>query len=288
LEAQQRVDSEHIEIFVADNDPVGREAQQVCEELVPGFRWSLTCGVVDSPGISAARNAIFERAHESRTDFVAMLDDDEVATPNWLSELLRAEQRFGADVVAGPVKPSFEHPPSRSMRNSGLFTVPDHCEGLLSIVRGAGNILISTSALAAVGWPIFDPSFGLTGGEDHEFFLRLRELGFRFAWAPRAEAFEAIHSCRLRRSWILRRAFSLGHTDTRIRRSRGDTLGLLLSLAKAAALLASAPAGAFLLMLPSRRLWILAKWSRSLGKLAAFMGFQWHEYAPARITGATT
>jgi GT2 family glycosyltransferase len=288
LESQEGVDAEHIEVFVADNDPDRREAQQVYRELACEFRWPLTCKIVDEAGISAARNAILERARETGADLVAMLDDDEVTSPKWLSELLRAEQRFGADVVAGPVKPNFEHPASRSMRNSGLFAVPDHCEGFLSIIRGAGNILISSSALAAVGWPNFDPSFGLTGGEDHEFFLRVRELGFRFAWAPRAEAFEAIHACRLRRSWILRRAFSLGHTDTRIRRHRGDTMGLLVSLTKAAALLVSAPVGAVLLILPSRRLWILAKWSRSFGKLAALMGFQWHEYAPARITGAAT
>ncbi len=288
LELQQDVDDERIEVFVADNDPYGQEAQQVCQELAPGFRWPVTCQIVDEPGISAARNAILQRARETGVDFVAMLDDDEVATPSWLSELLRAEQQFAADVVAGPVKPDFEHPASRSMRNSGLFAAPDHCEGFLSIVRGAGNILISSSALAARGWPNFDPCFGLTGGEDHEFLLRVREFGFRFAWAPRAEAFEVIHASRLRRSWILRRAFSLGHTDTRIRRHRGDTRGLLVSLTKAAALLVSAPVGALLLMLPSRRLWILAKWCRSLGKIAAVMGFQWHEYAPVRITGAAT
>jgi glycosyltransferase involved in cell wall biosynthesis len=288
LQAQQGVDSERVEVFVADNDPIEGEAQQVCSELARGFRWPLRSEIVDESGISAARNAILDRTREGGFDLVAMIDDDEIAASNWLSQLLCTELRFGADIIGGPVYPSLDSSASGSVRNCGLFTAPNHGEGPVEIVRGAGNILLRSATLAKVGWPSFDHSFGLTGGEDREFFARVRDRGFRFAWAPSAEAFESVPASRMRPSWILRRAFSHGHTDMRIRQHHRDTLGSIVSLAKAAALLATAPVGAALLLIPSRRLWILVKWSHSLGKLAALLGLRWQEYASSRVTGGAT
>jgi hypothetical protein len=64
----------------------------------------------------------------------------------------------------------------------------------------------------------------------------------------------------------------------RIIRLHGGNGAVLASLGKALFLLGSAPLGLPLLAIPSRRMWLMRKWSRSAGKLAALMGSQYSEY----------
>jgi glycosyltransferase involved in cell wall biosynthesis len=52
------------------------------------------------PGISRARNAGLANA---RGRFLAWIDDDERASPDWLAHLTRAQRTYDADVVFGPV-----------------------------------------------------------------------------------------------------------------------------------------------------------------------------------------
>src|SRR5687768_8138920 len=67
------------------------------------YRLPVTSTVVEEPGISAVRNAILAEARDGGADFIAMIDDDETASPGWLAELLRIQAAFDADVVGGPV-----------------------------------------------------------------------------------------------------------------------------------------------------------------------------------------
>lgn len=283
LEVQEEVEEFIVEVFVADNDPSRREALQVCNDLERNYRWPIACSIVTEPGISAARNAILEEGRARQVDFIAMLDDDEIAASGWLAEILRVQGRFQADAVAGPMHYLFTRDTPAAVIKCGVFVTPDQPEGILPVIFATPNVLLDCAALARSDWPQFNISFGLTGGEDREFFLRLRKLGFRFAWAPTAETFEAVATSRTRSSFILRRSFSNGNADIRIRRVHRDLGGTAASLGKAAVLLATAPFGAVLLLSPSKRLWMLAKWARSIGKLAAVVGVRHEEYAAARV-----
>jgi glycosyltransferase involved in cell wall biosynthesis len=288
LAEQTGVENFRIEVFVADNDAKRRESVDVCREMARSFRWPLGTDVVEQRGISAARNAILMRTKQTGADFVAMIDDDEVATPRWLSELLRIQGEFDADVVGGPVYQQFDESAPAKFRNCGLFVTPKHSEGIILAIRGAGNILLSCARLRDVGWPKFDLAYGLSGGEDREFFTRLAQLRFRFAWAPGACATESVPASRTRERWVLRRAFNDGNVDMRIWRQHGRGLQPMIALGKSIILLLSAPLGAFLLLVPTRRLWMLAKWSRSLGKVAALLGYYSNEYSSRRPEGAST
>jgi glycosyltransferase involved in cell wall biosynthesis len=288
LSEQKDVDHVQIEIFVADNDPEQRDASRVCAELQCGYRWPISCAIVEERGISAARNAILDHARAHHFALLAMLDDDETADAEWLTQIIGAKQRFQADVVAGPMYYAFDRHAPRGIIKCGVFITPDQAEGVVPVVHATPNVLFDCAALANNGWPKFDVRFGLTGGEDREYFLRLRELGFRFAWAPSAKTFERVEASRMHAAFVVRRSFSNGNADIRIRRAHGDLAGMTLSLGKAALLLGTAPAGALLLLVPSKRLWMLGKWSRSIGKFAALLGISWHEYVPKRISGAAT
>jgi hypothetical protein len=148
--------------------------------------------------------------------------------------------------------------------------------------------LIKTDALKRAGWPQFDSSFGLTGGEDGEFLRRMGKENARFAWCPGAIARESVPQMRACRSWVLRRSFRKGNINMRIEQLHGGPSGTAISLSKAIVLLGSAPVTIVLLALPSRRLWILGKWSQSLGKLTALLGRSYAAYGTAPIDGAST
>jgi glycosyltransferase involved in cell wall biosynthesis len=64
--------------------------------------WPLRYVVEPRRGLSFVRNRAISEARAARADFVAFLDDDEVATAPWLTELLRVQGRYAADVVTGP------------------------------------------------------------------------------------------------------------------------------------------------------------------------------------------
>ena len=70
--------------------------------------------------------------------------------------------------------------------------------GPVAMLQGAGNLLIRRAVLEEMTAPWFDPAFALTGGEDHEFFLRLKRAGERFAWADEARAYGDVPETRAR------------------------------------------------------------------------------------------
>ena len=93
--AAQQGDLPEIELFVADNDPKGRAGVAVVEDLKASYRFPISATTVEVPGISAVRNAILDEARRRNVDFIAMIDDDETASPEWLDQLLRAQESLG-------------------------------------------------------------------------------------------------------------------------------------------------------------------------------------------------
>jgi glycosyltransferase involved in cell wall biosynthesis len=92
-----------IRVFVADNDASNHEGVDIAEAMAGDFPFPLTASVVAEQGISAVRNAILDEARRCQAEFIAMIDDDETASPHWLAQLLKAQKAYGTDVVAGPV-----------------------------------------------------------------------------------------------------------------------------------------------------------------------------------------
>lgn len=161
-----------------------------------------------TPGLSAARNCLVRSA---KSDLIAFIDDDELPSKKWLVELTNALSRHpDAVAVMGPVQFDFEGGASpRWLEQTRLFEPIDLTEGEAPIYLATGNLLLRTKLTETLG-ELFDPQFGLTGGEDHQLGLRIDRAGLRVVSAPKAEVREAVPKERLSPRWARRRLMRKG------------------------------------------------------------------------------
>lgn len=205
---------ESLEVVVADDSPDGAVAR-----LLAGHNVGLPLRVLSVAvgNVSHARNACLDAAVG---DWMIFVDDDETVEPEWLVGHLSAARDFGADAVFGPVFPRYpEGAPAWFVAADPLFQDWNwDDDGRLHPHGRTGNTLIRRSALGDLR---FDPAFGRSGGEDHDFFLRFAAAGGRMVVTNRARAHEDIPPARATSAYVLRRAIRGGqiYAETRLRES---------------------------------------------------------------------
>jgi succinoglycan biosynthesis protein ExoM len=226
-----------VSIIVVNNDP----DDQKVEPLVRAF--STRTGVAvhletePTPGISAARDAIFARADQVGVRWLAMMDDDEWPTPAWLHELLTTQMETKASVVGGPVEPVFPEGQDQLKRLARYWSVAPQLLDGRPFVFCTCNFLIDLEALRDRPRPLFDPAFGLSGGGDTVFFRSLFYSGLAMAWAPQAIMQEEVPPSRASVAWLRSRRFRGGNhavqwetRDAGAARTAAKTLGLIARL----------------------------------------------------------
>jgi succinoglycan biosynthesis protein ExoM len=267
--------SAEISVLVADNDGEAHRGFDLCTRLAAAYRWPLRAVVEPERGIAQVRNRLVAEALKSDAQFIAMIDDDEWPEADWIAEFLKARHTTGADVLQG----SILFVPNRD----GSQPVPDirHVTGLIDLPQGAGNLLICRRVLEETSSPWFDPAFALTGGEDQDFFMRLKRAGCRFGWADGARAWGDVAAARHDLGWVIKRAYSNGNSDMRVllKHQPGIALFAREGLKILGALLLSLPLALILALSPNHRRAPLVKFSRAMGKLTAMMGARYNEYA---------
>jgi succinoglycan biosynthesis protein ExoM len=195
-------------VIIIDNDHQG-SALSIVEEMRPSFPVTIEYHIEPTKGIASARNAAVK--HAQGADFVAFIDDDEVAEPNWLDELLTVQNQYQADIVQGPVLPIFEQEPQKWIARGRFFSMPRYSTGTKIKYAAMGNALIKHKWLHAYEGP-FDPRLNLTGGEDTLFSTKIYQLGAQIVWADDAVAHEFVPPSRMTASWIIRRKWRYGLT----------------------------------------------------------------------------
>lgn len=269
-------------VVVADNDPIGLEGYNLCREIAQVYRWPLDPIIAEERGIAQVRNALVARALSySDASFVAMLDDDEWPSPQWLDELLKVQVKTDADIVEGSIL--FQAADDRPGFGAGFDGVSDmrRPSGAVAMLEGAGNLLITRACLEDLTAPWFDPAFALTGGEDRDFFERVKAAGGSFAWADEALAYTLVPEQRQSFSWVLNRAFGIGNTEMRIfLKYRPSRLLRAKEYSKvAAALVMTSLGGIVLAFRPRRAADAWRRFFRNMGKLSALMGYVSQPYA---------
>lgn len=162
-------------------------------------------------GIAFARNAACKVALNHHAQWIAFIDDDETAAPDWISELmdhrhiaiLQGVQQFVYPeplpfwALPRPLKPTYTE--------NGFRDIP---------VATTSNVrfmaFVFTSGLR------FDTRLGAMGGEDIDFFARARERGFFIGETDRAVTFETLHPERLTLFAQTYRAYWCAASDVRM------------------------------------------------------------------------
>lgn len=278
---QKTDDGSPFEIVVVDNSPEALAASAV--EAMNSGKISIRYFHEPRPGISHARNRCLA---EARGSLIAMIDDDEIAVPDWLFNLMRTQRTFDADVVFGPVHPEFDTPPDKDedfLTAFYTYSLP-LTTGSKVGVRATNNALIRRSLISGDNEP-FDTTLGLTGGEDTLFFSKLQANGARFIWSAEAIVKEAIPSDRIQRSTIWHRAFQRGQcrasTPMLLAPPRPHQT-LFWMMVGAAQIIILAPVIA-LLWLPDRRRALYCRWKlvSGVGKLFWMKSFRQKVYGTA-------
>lgn len=268
--AQTGLEDRLLEIVVVDNSPEASARAQV-ERLAPEAPAPLRFVHAARPGVATARNAGLREITAAQ---VAFLDDDEVAAPDWLAELLRVQEQHAADVTFGRVRGRAPSAPARERPHIERFfsRLRPEPEGPLPDVDGCGcGNSVMRRATALAGADPFDTGADTIGGEDDRLFIRLAAVGGRFAWAPGAVVDEEVPPARATAAYVLRRALAMGQGPTRIRlrRSPPDRLGAFGWMLVGAAQLAGHGAAALALRAIGRPGWLAQadRASRGLGKV---------------------
>jgi succinoglycan biosynthesis protein ExoM len=197
-----------LRIVVIDNDAAG-SARRAVDTFRASSGMDVVYDIEPQQNIALARNRALGHC---RGAYVAFIDDDEVPVQAWLVSLLECLRRCRADIVFGPVHARL--PPGAPLWATDCFRKPDRRSGDVLQCGGAGNVLMRAGVLQNNAR--FDPAYGLTGGEDTDFFYRQHLAGRRLVWCAEALASEHVPDVRLQLDWQRQRAFRGGQTYFRV------------------------------------------------------------------------
>jgi len=227
------------EILVINNnssDGTAALLAQRCQQLrnLPsGQRPQLRYLFENRQGLSVARNTALA---ESASDWIAYLDDDAIASPDWVAHACRDLPRLPADiaVVGGPIEPILDAPLPDWL--------PDWLEPYLTIIDlgdqprqsdqeslfAGANVTFRREALQQLGG--FSPQLGrrgtnLASNEEVYLWQLLRRSGWRCAYLPSLPVRHQVELERLHYRWLMRRMHAQGRSDTAMQRLLGADPG---------------------------------------------------------------
>ena len=214
---------------IVDNDGGDPQTETLVRDFQNMCRAPVTYVIETEPGLSAARNRAFKAARVAGVDAVALLDDDEWPSEQWLTKLVEKWRATGTAVVGGPVHPVFEAGMEPPETYRSLWSVQEGRLRGRTHVYCTCNSLIDLAAAAFLGDEPFAKAFGFTGGEDVVFFRRLHAAGAEMAWSDEAIVFEGISGERATLGWLRNRWYRLGNVGVRCERAApvGETFGPL-------------------------------------------------------------
>ena len=213
-------------VVVVDNDAEAKEGLGIARAFFGGERLKGFVATEDRQGNVHAINAAFGMARIAfpAAEYFLMIDDDEVAAPIWLDQMIDAARRGNADVVGGPVFPIFPADVKAAFRDHPVYWPTYSKTGPVPMIYGTGNCLITRRVFEGLANASFDPAFNFLGGGDTEFFTRCRKAGFKFHWCHEASINEQVTPNRLTLGWVLRRSIATGVINYRIDRLAAQSL----------------------------------------------------------------
>ena len=212
---------EHVSLraVVVDNEAEPNNRAAV-EAQAARFPFPLAYEHEPRRGIPFARNRVLDHALAMNAEWVAFIDDDEIAEPDWLAQLVSAAERYGCDVVQGQVYQFTDDAgPSRESRKRRSP------EGTRTRSAATDNVIFNAKLIRPLGLNLrFDQKLALSGGSDMEFFRTASALGAKIVYSHAPVVYERLTWDRLTAGAIARRAFSR-HINVYLRTRPAGSVG---------------------------------------------------------------
>ena len=232
-------------VIVMENEAEEREGAQAAAPL---FESGLVEGLVivaHERGNCSAYNAGWQTALMTFPAFEKLLviDDDEIAHPDWIDRMWAASESLPADIVGGPQIPVFAENVDTRRGRHPVFLPPYDRTGEVPTLYSSGNLIIGRNVLRHMGPPFLDLRFNFMGGGDSDFLSRAHQAGFRLGWCAEAPVWETTPARRLDRDWIVARSLRNGVISTLVekRKRTGTPFAGVRVVAKSLALLGASP-----------------------------------------------
>jgi succinoglycan biosynthesis protein ExoM len=226
LTRQIAPDGEKVELAVIDNEPEPNNRDIV---LWTAEKCPFPIHYVHEPqrGIPQARNAALDKALALGADWIAFIDDDETAGPDWISSLYDAACAHGraeegpesadsalarpkpADVVVGPVRYIYPEEAEAWRMRSQYGDWERKREGQELPRAAANNVIFSTRLVREKGLR-FARELQFAGSEDTLFFRQLHRAGARIVWSFRPVVYETVTWERITFKGHVRKAYRRG------------------------------------------------------------------------------
>jgi len=200
-------------VVVVDND-TGQTGKKIVNNWQDKSSVKINYFCEVEQNIALARNKAVSNAEGN---FIAFIDDDEFPENTWLINLLKTQWKYEAAGVLGPVKPYFETEPPQWIIKGKICERASFPTGTALknyFDTRTGNVLFNKAIFTDQEKP-FNPEFGLTGGEDVDFFGRMMKKGLAFVWCDEASVYEIVPPNRFTKKYYLKRALLRGGSNSK-------------------------------------------------------------------------
>ncbi len=206
-----------IEIVCVENDEQ-QKSREIVESLIApaaekGMQLRYFCEPVQN--IAGTRN---RGMREARGEFVAILDDDEWAEPDWAAKLMEVQRETDADAVWGIVKAQFPPEYPEHMKNVPNLKSFAEAVDLQKIWAFCTNNLLLRRTLTELRDPFFDPAFGISGCSDAELSCFLDGAGKKMLRTNRAIVYEFQPLSRSSMGWQTHKNYCVMNAVARVYR----------------------------------------------------------------------
>jgi len=219
LLAQTGIEHLRWEVIVIDNNSGDRTPEVVKEYQTKFTQCELKYFLEKQQGLSFAR---LRAINEAKGKFIAFLDDDNLATPDWILQSYNfGEEHPLAGAWSGQIHGDFEvKPPENFSQIQTFLAIREH--GQKAYIFDADNLKLPPGAALVIrkqAWLESVPQqlvlkgrIGnlMVAGEDTEVLLHLHKSGWEIWYNPKMEIYHKIPHWRLKRNYLLKIARGCG------------------------------------------------------------------------------
>ncbi len=185
---------------------VENEVEPKLGDILGALDFPFTIYHVHEPklGLVSARNRSFDEAERLKADWLCLLDDDDEVHEDWLVRFEQAASEISdCEVFIG--RDEEKLPPDYSTYIRPAVR-PNLKLGATPTLLKTGNCMIKKPIFHSSGHGYrFDNRFNLSGGEDTEFLMRLRQSDIQLCHVPEAILYDLKHGEKTKYSYHFRR-----------------------------------------------------------------------------------